>query len=182
MKIIDGHITDRETLAKALNSNNVYFKESNEIKLFFDNLMQARRNGVEKALKDHMGVFGNAVDKDTGVFLYKNVPVIYKMNEEENLKRTNSGEILETLLETTQRFLESGAGRAQYDKIKNQRDGFKSIFTKGPLSKINWDTVGPEELRRIAERIDKYEPKKRQAENYKRELEGFAKMLEEYRK
>jgi len=181
-RIIDGYITDRSALAEALFHNNVFYKEANEVKLFFDNLMKSRRNGVEKAIKDKMGVFGDAVDKDTGVFMYKNVPVIYKMNEKENLKRAESGEILETLLETTQRFLDSGAGQAQYKEIKDQRDGFKSIFIKGPLSKINWDTVGPEELRRIAEQIDKYEPRKRQAANYKREFEAFAEMLEEYRK
>jgi|DEB0MinimDraft_3_1074331.scaffolds.fasta_scaffold01087_4 hypothetical protein len=124
-------LRDIDSVVAYMDANNIYQKERTELITFFEQQHRADLNAVTERLKLARGEVGvQDATTDTGIYIREALPKIIEMNEAANLERAEKGERPETLVETTERYINDKVGDIKIDNIKRRREAIEKEFGK----------------------------------------------------
>lgn len=152
--ILQERIRDIEVLEQEMEYNNVYGKEANDIRKEFFTVRRARENGVIEQLKRYKKILTDnmPISTDDAIYIAEALPVIERMNEEENKKREANKEFPESLRQTTERYIQLEVGENRIKIIKNIRDQLKRNYEK-KLPNFNFDGADAIEVQETIDRL-----------------------------
>jgi hypothetical protein len=146
-------LRDLDSVVAYMDANNIYAKERSELITFFEQNRSADfRNVTERLKLARAEVDVETTTADTGVYIREAYPKIIEMNERENRDRAEKKQRPETLVETTERYIESKVGDIKMGNIERRRELIKKKF--GEKVKFDFDGATAGELQSLLESVD----------------------------
>lgn len=122
-------LRDVDSVIAYMDANNIYAKERTELITFFEQEHRADLYAVTERLKLARGeVDVKDSTTDTGIYIREARPKIIEMNESANRDRAEKGQRPETLVETTERYINDKVGDIRIDNIKRRRETIGKEF------------------------------------------------------
>lgn len=171
-------LRDLDSVIAYMDANNIYGEERTKLITFFEQNRDADIQKVQERLKLSRGEVGvETTTTDTGVYIREALPKIIEMNEAANLERAEKGLRPETLVETTEQYINGKVGDIKIDNIKRRRERLEMKF--GDKVKFNFDNATEAQLQILLDNIDKIDGMSDQEKSgFKKEVNNLIRELQ----